>query len=185
MNSSQEIVFYNHLINVVKYKFQDNPTRTYGGTEVTCVWFYLSRAHDFICRAHELLTRVHERLYCAYELLSRAHDIISQSENTKYIHESRNGYILLYFNKPKTRLHSDLYNVYYIVGLHTFRPLYCLLYSWATNIQTFILSTIQFGYKHSDLYTVYYIVGLPTVRPLSCRLCSWATNIQTFILSTL
>ena len=52
----------------------------YGGTEVTCVCFYLSCAHDILSRAHELLSRAHE-------LLSRAHDIISQSENTKYIHE--------------------------------------------------------------------------------------------------
>ena len=44
-----------------------------GGTEVTCVCFYLSRAHDILSRAHELISRTHE--------------ILSQSENTKYIHE--------------------------------------------------------------------------------------------------
>jgi len=38
---------------------------TYGGTEVTCVCSYLSRAHDILSRAHELICR--------------AHDIISQS----------------------------------------------------------------------------------------------------------
>ena len=27
----------------------------YGDTEVTCVCFYLSRAHDILSRAHELL----------------------------------------------------------------------------------------------------------------------------------
>ena len=30
-------------------------TYTYGGTEVTCVCFYLSRAHDILSRVHELL----------------------------------------------------------------------------------------------------------------------------------
>ena len=41
----------------------------YGRTEVTCVCFYLSPAHDILSRAHELLK-------CrAHWLLSHAHDI--------------------------------------------------------------------------------------------------------------
>jgi len=48
----------------LKSETQHKQTKNYSGTEVTCVCFYLSRAH---------------------ELLSRAHDIISQLENIKYI----------------------------------------------------------------------------------------------------
>jgi len=40
----------------------------YGVTEVTCVCFYLSRAHD---------------------LITRVHDMLSRSENTNYKHEYR------------------------------------------------------------------------------------------------
>jgi len=38
----------------------------YGGTEVTCVCFYLSCAHDILSRAHELLKS------CARDTMSRS-----------------------------------------------------------------------------------------------------------------
>ena len=54
---------------------------------------------------------------CVCFYLARAHDIVSQSENTKYIHEyclklaeSRNGFILLYFNDSKRRATRALFN---------------------------------------------------------------------------
>ena len=57
----------------------------YGGTEVTCVCFYLTRAHDILSahtllsRAHELLSRAHELLSLAHKLLCRAHKLLSRA----------------------------------------------------------------------------------------------------------
>jgi hypothetical protein len=51
-----------------KYKMYKNDhkmniacwTEYYGGKKVTCVCFYLSRAHEILCRGHEFLSRGHE-----------------------------------------------------------------------------------------------------------------------------
>ena len=53
----------------------------YGGTEVSCVCFYLSRAHELVIRAHELLIRVHK-------LLSRAHEINENIRMSPRCHSS-------------------------------------------------------------------------------------------------
>jgi hypothetical protein len=44
----------------VKLNFKIYYAQTYGGTKVTCVCFYLSRAHEILCRGHGLLSRGHE-----------------------------------------------------------------------------------------------------------------------------
>jgi hypothetical protein len=44
----------------VKLNFKINNAQTYGGTKVTCVCFYLSRAYEILCRGHGLLSRGHE-----------------------------------------------------------------------------------------------------------------------------
>ena len=49
---------------LLRYSVKGKETRIvshmYGGTEVTCVCFYLSRAHDILSRAQEILSRAHE-----------------------------------------------------------------------------------------------------------------------------
>ena len=47
--------------------------------EVTCVCFYLSRAHDILRRAHEILRLAHELLSLAHDILSRAYEILCRA----------------------------------------------------------------------------------------------------------
>jgi hypothetical protein len=63
----------------VKLNFKIYYAQTYGGTKVTFVCFYLSRAHEILCRGHELLSRGHEITKSwvsrGHELLCRGHEI--------------------------------------------------------------------------------------------------------------
>ena len=56
----------------------------YGGTEVTCVCFYLSRAHDILSRAQEILCLAHEIIKsCTRDTKSCARDIKSCARDNK------------------------------------------------------------------------------------------------------
>ena len=103
----------------------------YGGTEMTFVRFYLSRAHD---------------------ILSRAHDIISQSGYTKYIHEwkltdSRNNYILSYCNAKCQYFRTQVY-IHCWISCTSFDTFSQSFLFTLVNNSTSIVNTPFFSRRH-------------------------------------
>jgi hypothetical protein len=82
---------YAFLSDSTKYKIITVAIETYGGTEVTCLWFYLSHAHELLCRANEFLGRAHEKIKSwAFVAMSCARE--SMLCRGSFIYPSRYGF---------------------------------------------------------------------------------------------